>query len=169
MSVVDKIKSQDELAEIIRREQDAGKKVVFTNGCFDLIHVGHTRYLKTAREKGDLLVVALNSDESIRQLKGDRRPLLPLNERLRILASFWMVDFVTWFDELDPWNCINKLRPNVLVKGGNYKINEIVGRDIVWALGGEVIAAPLFPGKSTSDIIQEIVERFSQKQNSIRR
>lgn len=167
--VADKIKSQDKLAEIIQSEQSKGKKVVFTNGCFDLIHVGHTRYLKTARSKGDLLVVALNSDESIRKLKGDKRPILPLNERLRILASFWMVDYVTWFDELDPWNCINKLRPNVLVKGGNYKIDEIVGRDIVWSIGGEVIATPLFPGKSTSDIIKTIVERYSQKQNQNKR
>ena len=161
MKVKDKIKTQDELVEILQKEKAAGKKVVFTNGCFDIVHVGHTRYLKLAREKGDLLVVALNTDESARQLKGEERPLLPLDERLRIIASFWMVNYVTWFDELDPWNVIKKLRPDVLIKGGDYQIDEIVGRDILWKTGGEVIVVPLFQGNSTSRVLQRVIDRFS--------
>ncbi len=158
-----KIKAPAELAEIIEREKTSGKKVVFTNGCFDIMHVGHTRYLKYARARGDMLVVALNTDESVRRLKGPTRPLLRLDERLRIMAAFWMVDYVTYFDEPDPWQIINTLKPNVLVKGGDYKIDEIIGRDVVWAEGGEVIAAPHFEGASTSEIINSVILNFAKK------
>ncbi len=163
MRTFDKIKSPAELSTIIQREKAAGKKAVFTNGCFDIIHVGHARYLKFARELGDLLIVALNTDESVKQLKGPSRPILRLDERLRIMAAFWMVDYVTFFAELDPWNLINQLRPNVLVKGGDYKVDEIVGRDIVWAEGGEVITAPHFKGAATTEIINRILQNFGVK------
>ncbi len=163
MKIMDKIKSPDEVAEIVKKEQADGKTAVFTNGCFDLIHVGHTRYLKQARGYGDVLIVALNTDESVVKLKGPKRPLLPLSERLRIIASFSMVDYVTWFNELDPWEVINTIRPKILVKGGNYKIDEIIGRDIIWSIGGRVIPAPLFKGISTSTIIERVVHRFANK------
>jgi rfaE bifunctional protein nucleotidyltransferase chain/domain len=168
MASRDKIKTKQELKPIVERFKQAGKRVVFTNGCFDLIHIGHIRYLREARARGDALIVALNTDRSIRELKGWKRPILRQDERIRIIAALEMVDFVTTFDELDPHAIISYLKPQVLVKGGDYQIDEIVGRDIVWGEGGNVLAVPLIQGASTSDIINEILRRFAPHAESRR-
>ena len=146
-----------ELARLLNEARAAGRRVVFTNGVFDLIHPGHVRFLKEARTLGDLLVVALNSDDSVRRIKGDRRPILPLVERSKILASFECVDYVTHFDEDTPDAIIRMLRPHVLVKGGDYALDDIVGRDFVESQGGEVRALKFADGFSTTAVIERIV------------
>jgi rfaE bifunctional protein nucleotidyltransferase chain/domain len=162
----EKIKTKEELRPIIEDLRRAGKRVVFTNGWFYHKNIGHVRYLREARARGDVLVVALNTDRSIRALKGWRRPILREDERTRIIAAFEMVDFVTMFDELDPQEIIAYLRPQVLIKGGDYRIDEIVGREVVWAEGGEVAAVPLVQGASTSEVIEEILRRFAPQAES---
>lgn len=135
-----------------------GARIVFTNGVFDLLHRGHIRYLREARAMGDLLVVALNSDASVARLKGPRRPLLPLSERVKIMAALDMVDYVTSFDEDTPLEIIELIQPDVLVKGGDYTPDTIVGRDAVEARGGRVVALPLTEGASTSGLITRILQ-----------
>jgi len=154
----DKVKSLSELKEIVDSLKKQGKKIGFTNGCFDLIHVGHIKYLRAAKKFADILIVAINSDKSVKSLKGNKRPLFPQNERAEILSAFEFVDYVVIFDELDPEKTISTLLPDVLVKGGDYKINEIIGRDTVTSHGGKVITIPEIEGKSTSDIIKKINE-----------
>ena len=153
-----KVKSLSELKEIVDSLKKQGKKIGFTNGCFDLIHVGHIKYLRAAKKFADILIVAINSDKSVKSLKGNKRPLFPQNERAEILSAFEFVDYVVIFDELDPEKTISTLLPDVLVKGGDYKINEIIGRDTVTSHGGKVITIPEIEGKSTSDIIKKINE-----------
>lgn len=161
---LDKLKTLEELKGIVRNLQASGKVVVFTNGCFDLLHRGHTRYLHQAKALGDVLVVAINSDESVRRLKGPGRPILPAEERAEILSALAVVDYVTVFEELDPGRVIAALEPDVLVKGGDWGPDQIVGRGIVQAKGGRVISLPFVPGSSTSGIIQRILERHPQIQ-----
>ncbi|MFN3476457.1 MAG: D-glycero-beta-D-manno-heptose 1-phosphate adenylyltransferase, partial [Candidatus Methylomirabilales bacterium] len=156
---LDKLKTLEELKRIVRSLQDSGKVVVFTNGCFDLLHRGHIRYLSQAKALGDVLVVGLNSDESVRRLKGPGRPILPVEERAEILSALAPVDYVTVFEELDPGRVIAALEPDVLVKGGDWGPDQIVGREIVQAKGGRVVSLPFGPGSSTSGIIQRILER----------
>ncbi len=139
--------------EAARRE---GARVVFTNGCFDILHVGHVRYLRAARSHGDALVVAINSDASVRELKGEGRPVVPENERAEMLAALAVVDYVTVFDAVSPRPLIAKLLPDVLVKGGDYSLNEIHGREEVEAAGGRVLSLPFVEGASTSNIIERI-------------
>ncbi len=155
-----KIKTQDELREIIEDMHSAGKKVVFTNGCFDLIHTGHVRYLKIAKSYGDTLVVAINSDESIRRIKGEKRPIMPQEERAEVLAALFMVDFVTVFEEDDPHRVITELMPDVLVKGGDWELDQIVGRDVVEESGGKVYSIPYIEGSSTTTIIERVMEKY---------
>jgi rfaE bifunctional protein nucleotidyltransferase chain/domain len=155
-----KIKTRKELRTIVAQHQECGRKVVFTNGCFDLIHIGHIRYLREARQQGDVLIVAINSDASVRKIKGPQRPILGETERSRILEAFEVVDYITVFEEVDPWQIINDLKPDVLVKGGDYEINEIVGHDLVLETGGRVLSVPLVPGASTSKVIQTILDRY---------
>ncbi|HXF05117.1 MAG TPA: D-glycero-beta-D-manno-heptose 1-phosphate adenylyltransferase [Blastocatellia bacterium] len=138
-----------------------GKRVVFTNGCFDLLHPGHVRLLAEAKHLGDVLIVALNSDRSVRQLKGAGRPILSQEERCEIVAALEMVDYVTTFDELTPRELIRKLLPDVLVKGGDWSIEEIVGREDVQAHGGQVLSLPFVPGYSTTRMIERIIRTFS--------
>ncbi|MBU0533616.1 MAG: D-glycero-beta-D-manno-heptose 1-phosphate adenylyltransferase [Candidatus Omnitrophica bacterium] len=144
------------LKEKLLEEKKQNKKIVFTNGCFDLIHQGHIILLQKAKSEGDLLVVAINSDDSIKKLKGKNRPIFPEYERAEILASFWMVDFVTIFNEETPYKIISGLKPDVLVKGGDWKIAEVVGRDIVETNGGRVVIIPQVESSSTSEIIDKI-------------
>ena len=132
-----------------------GKTVVFTNGCFDLLHAGHLKVLEQCKKHGDLLVVALNSDSSVRRIKGPKRPILPLKERGALMAALKPVDFVTWFDEDTPVNLIKKLRPDVLVKGGDWTADKIIGREFV----KKVVRIPLVKGRSTSAIIADISAR----------
>jgi rfaE bifunctional protein nucleotidyltransferase chain/domain len=147
----------EELRRILDGHREQGEKIVFTNGVFDLLHPGHIRYLREARAEGDRLVVAINSDSSARRLKGADRPVLPQHERAKILASLDVVDYVTVFDEDTPAEIIEALRPDVLVKGGDYKLDEIVGRDFVESTGGKVKAIPFVEGLSSSNIIDRIV------------
>jgi rfaE bifunctional protein nucleotidyltransferase chain/domain len=137
----------------------SGQKMAFTNGVFDLIHPGHVATLRYARGLADFLVVGLNSDESVRRLKGPKRPLLLAQERGKILASLDMVDYVVEFGENDPERLIRVLQPDVLVKGGDYDLSHIVGRDIVEAHGGRVATVPFLDGRSTSDIVQRVLDR----------
>ena len=137
-------------------EKKNNKRIVFTNGCFDLIHKGHIALLKGAKREGDILVVALNSDDSVRGLKGEGHPIFPASERAEILASFQMVDFVTIFREDTPYKIISELKPDVLIKGGDWDREQVVGRDIVEANGGRVIIIPQIKGYSTSEIIEKI-------------
>lgn len=139
----------------LRRE---GRRVVFTNGCFDLLHPGHVRYLAQARALGDALIVALNSDRSVRVLKGEARPILNEGERAEVIAALEVVDLVTIFDEETPRELIADLLPDVLVKGGDWAVDQIVGREEVEAAGGKVISLPYVEGSSTSDIIERIIK-----------
>ncbi len=135
-----------------------GRRVVFTNGCFDLLHPGHIRGLELARALGDVLIVGLNSDASVRQLKGEGRPILPERERAEILAALESVDAVVIFDAPTPRELIARLLPDVLVKGGDWPGDQIVGREEVEAAGGRVVSVPVVPGHSTSAILQKIRE-----------
>jgi D-beta-D-heptose 7-phosphate kinase/D-beta-D-heptose 1-phosphate adenosyltransferase len=143
--------------EDLRRD---GKRVVFTNGCFDILHIGHVRYLSAARNEGDLLVVGLNSDQSVRLIKGDRRPIVAQDQRLEILASLQFVDYITLFDEPDPLKLIQLLKPAILVKGADWDADEILGADFVKASGGRVARVSLAKDASTSKIIEKIVQRY---------
>ena len=141
----------------------SGRKVVFTNGVFDLLHAGHVDSLRRARAEGDVLIVALNQDESVRRLKGEGRPILPIGQRLRLLAAMEMVDAVVAFAEDTPAKIIETVAPDVLVKGGHYSVPEIVGHEFVLDRGGRVLSLPLLPGRSTSGLVDTIKERFAKK------
>jgi len=146
----------NEAREQIEQWRSRGKRIVFTNGCFDLLHPGHVAYLEKARELGDALVVGLNDDGSVRHLKGDRRPINPLPDRARMLAALGMVDIVIAFSGDTPLELIRALRPDVLVKGGDYEPDMIVGAGEVRASGGEVVAIPFVEGYSTTALIARI-------------
>ncbi|MDO9081061.1 MAG: D-glycero-beta-D-manno-heptose 1-phosphate adenylyltransferase, partial [Desulfuromonadales bacterium] len=141
-------------------ERERGKKIVFTNGCFDLLHVGHVKYLQQARRLGDLLVLGLNTDASIRRLKGSKRPLIDEAERAHILAALGCIDYVVLFDEETPYELIQLLRPDILVKGGDYTAEEVVGRDLVESWGGRVELITFVDGKSTTSTIDKILEAY---------
>jgi D-beta-D-heptose 7-phosphate kinase/D-beta-D-heptose 1-phosphate adenosyltransferase len=155
-----------DIEELIRereRLRGEGKRVVFTNGCFDLLHAGHVRYLAQARALGDVLIVALNSDASVRKLKGEGRPILNLQERAEVLAALAAVDYVTVFDEQTPRQLIASLLPDVLVKGGDWPVEQIVGREEVEASGGRVLSLAYIEGSSTSDIVERIINTVKQE------
>ena len=145
---------------LLQQRQERGETIVFTNGCFDLLHVGHIQSPQQARALGDCLVVALNDDASVRLLKGEQRPVLPQQERARILAALECVDYVIIFSEPTPLTLITHLRPNVLVKGGDYTRATVVGCEVVEAYGGRVCILPSVPGVSTTEILGSIVERY---------
>jgi D-beta-D-heptose 7-phosphate kinase/D-beta-D-heptose 1-phosphate adenosyltransferase len=151
---IKKVLPLDEAIEVVDELKRGGKRVVFTNGCFDLLHPGHTRYLAEARKLGDALLVAVNSDRSVRALKGPGRPVMPQDERAEILAALECVDYLTIFDDLTPQAVIERMLPQVLVKGGDWEPTEIVGRSEVEAAGGKVVSIPVVPGLSTSALIQ---------------
>jgi D-beta-D-heptose 7-phosphate kinase/D-beta-D-heptose 1-phosphate adenosyltransferase len=152
-----KILSRDELAKVVGEQRAKGSKIVFTNGCFDLMHVGHTRYLQAAKDLGDLLVVAVNSDASVRSLnKAPDRPIVSEAQRAEVVAALGSVDYVILFNEPDPHSLIATLQPDVLVKGGDWAVEQIVGREIVEARGGVVRTIPLVPGMSTTSLIERI-------------
>jgi D-beta-D-heptose 7-phosphate kinase/D-beta-D-heptose 1-phosphate adenosyltransferase len=166
----EKIHDARALAEILRARRggsataggaagDGGRRerIVFTNGCFDLLHVGHLRYLCEARTLGDCLIVAINDDASVRRLKGERRPVLKLRERLEVLAGLRCVDYVTWFGEDTPIPLLEMLRPDVLVKGANYPVEGVVGREAVAAWGAQVRVVALSEGRSTTGLIEKVL------------
>ncbi len=156
----DKIKSLEEVVRVRAVMRAANQKLVFTNGCFDLLHVGHVRYLNHARSLGDALVVAVNSDESVRKLKGPGRPIMPERERAEVLAALACVDHVFIFGDPTPQQVIDAIVPDILVKGADWQIDEIVGRATVENAGGVVRNIPLVEGASTTSIISRVLERF---------
>jgi D-beta-D-heptose 7-phosphate kinase/D-beta-D-heptose 1-phosphate adenosyltransferase len=156
-----KIVPRESLAMVVQAHRQRGERLVFTNGCFDLLHVGHIHYLQHARTLGERLIVGLNDDVSVRQLKGAGRPVLPQDERARILAALTCVDYVTIFSESTPLALIKTIRPDILVKGGDYTPETVVGREEVEAYGGRVYIAPYVPGVSTTALVETIVQRHS--------
>ncbi|MFP3928799.1 MAG: D-glycero-beta-D-manno-heptose 1-phosphate adenylyltransferase [Desulfobacteraceae bacterium] len=153
-----KIRTLDAVKEEAARLRAAGRSIVFTNGCFDILHPGHTRYLLEARKLGDYLVVALNSDRSVRAIKGEGRPVIPEDDRAEVLAALESVDAVVLFDEEDPLEVIKTLKPDILVKGGDWEEDAIVGAPEVKKAGGLVKTIPVLPGRSSSRIIRRIRE-----------
>jgi D-beta-D-heptose 7-phosphate kinase/D-beta-D-heptose 1-phosphate adenosyltransferase len=156
-----KIKHLDVLTAIIAAEKARGKQIVFTNGCFDLLHAGHVKYLQKARSLGDILIMGLNSDASVRRLKGEKRPLIGEGERAHILAALDCIDYVVVFDEDTPLELITALKPHILAKGGDYTADGVVGKDVVEAYGGRVELVTFVDGKSTTNIIERILERYA--------
>jgi rfaE bifunctional protein nucleotidyltransferase chain/domain len=156
-----KMKSLDEIIKERIRFRELKKRLVFTNGCFDILHIGHVRYLNHARTLGDALVVAVNSDRSVRLIKGEPRPVIPEMERAEVLAALASVDFVFIFDDVTPQKVIDALVPDVLVKGSDWELSDVVGRDTVENAGGSVLTVPLVEGSSTSGIIRKVLDRFS--------
>ncbi len=156
----EKVKTRESLCETVESLKAKGKMIVFTNGCFDLLHVGHVRYLEQAKSLGDILVVGINSDRSVRSLKGPNRPILPEEERAEILSGLGCIDYVTVFDEADPFVLISLLKPHILVKGGDWTRETTVGREVVEQGGGKVIILPFVEGSSTSNIIETVLKRF---------
>lgn len=150
------ILSLAELKAERQRLRSAGKVVVLTNGCFDLLHPGHVRYLSEARQLGDVLIVALNSDRAVGELKGSDRPILNQSERAEVISALACVDYVTVFDDVSPREMIASILPDVLVKGGDWGLDQIIGREEVEAAGGRVLSLPFVEGVSTSEIIERI-------------
>ncbi|MGB9823514.1 MAG: D-glycero-beta-D-manno-heptose 1-phosphate adenylyltransferase [Candidatus Hydrothermia bacterium] len=158
MNFKEKIKTKLELLEILDKLRDS-KKIVFTNGCFDVLHRGHVEYLAFARSLGDLLVVAVNSDNSVRRLKGSGRPINKLEDRMVVLSALEMVDYVVSFEEDTPYEIIKILRPHIIVKGGDYSVEEVVGKEIVESYGGKVVIAPYIEGFSTTHILRRLKDK----------
>ena len=150
-----------ELAEILTQRRRRGEKVVFTNGCFDILHAGHVKYLQFARQQGDMLVVGLNSDKSVAALKGAKRPIVAQSERAMIVSALSAVDYVVIFDDETPAALIKEIRPDILVKGEDWREKGVVGRDTVEADGGKVILAPLVEGLSTTGIVERVLDAYS--------
>ena len=149
-----KLLADAEIASTRAAWREAGKKVVFTNGCFDILHLGHVRYLSYARSLGDLLVVGVNSDASVRRNKGPLRPIVGQEDRAALLLALRCVDYVVFFEEDTPYNLITQVKPDILVKGGDYAIEQIAGGDFVRERGGQVLTIPLVPGYSTTSILE---------------
>lgn len=160
MKVKDKILDWKTLKEKVREWKRQGFTIVFTNGCFDLLHIGHIRYLEAAKGYGDKLIVAVNSDKSVRAIKGSKKPLVPQEERVELIAALSFVDSITVFDQSTPLELIEYLCPDVLVKGSDWAEDEIVGSKTVIAHGGKVIRVPQVEGASTSILIERILKRF---------
>jgi len=158
-----KIKDRQRLAALLERERERGKRIVFTNGCFDLLHVGHVKYLQAARRLGDLLVLGLNSDDSVRRLKGTGRPLINQDERAHILAALDCIDYVVVFDEDTPLELIRALHPQILVKGGDYTPEGVVGKDLVEGYGGRVELIQFVDGRSTTGIVEKILQQYRER------
>ena len=151
-----KLRSLTEIAGLAVQARESSKRVVFTNGCFDLLHRGHVHVLRQAKAKGDLLIVGINSDRSVKAIKGESRPILPEIDRVELIAAMEMVDYVVLFDEPDPYRLIAAIKPDVLAKGGDWSTDNIVGADIVTEAGGEIAIIPYLQGFSTTEIIERI-------------
>jgi len=157
---MNKIFTKERLKEKLNGLRQAGKTIVFTNGCFDILHVGHVRYLGEAKKLGDILVLALNSDVSVRAIKGEKRPLVPEDERADIMAALEYIDYVILFDDPTPQQLVEYLQPDILVKGGDWEAGAIAGADFVKAAGGRVITIPLTEGRSTTNIVEKILQVY---------
>jgi rfaE bifunctional protein nucleotidyltransferase chain/domain len=159
----EKIKNLGNAKKIREEARAEGKVVVFTNGCFDLVHAGHVDYLEAARAEGDMLIVGMNSDASMKRIKGKKRPLTPAAQRAAVLAGLYAVDLVVEFDEDDPLNIIKALKPDVLVKGADWAEDRIIGAAAVKEAGGRVVRVELTEGPSTSEMIEKIVDKYGDK------
>lgn len=157
-----KVISKNILKSLLDKAKKNNKIVVFTNGCFDILHRGHIRYLKKAKKCGDILVIGLNTDSSVKTIKGPKRPIIPERDRAEILASLNMVDYVVLFSDSTPYNLIKFLKPDILVKGADYQVSEIAGSDVVKKSGGKVKRITLEKGLGTSEIIKIIMERYKK-------
>jgi D-beta-D-heptose 7-phosphate kinase/D-beta-D-heptose 1-phosphate adenosyltransferase len=155
----DRTLKKKEIKDEVQKLKKAGKKIVFTNGCFDLLHLGHINLFQKAKSLGDILIVAINSDKSLRSLKGPKRPLVKQNDRAKLLLALKSIDFVVVFNEQTPSEILRELKPDILVKGGDYKLNEIVGREFV----KKIYRFPFVKGHSTTKLIKLIVERYGRK------
>ena len=155
--ILDRITLKEKLDTLTKK----GKKIAFTNGCFDILHIGHVRYLREAKKTADILVLALNSDASVRTIKGEKRPLVPEDERAEIMAALEFIDFVTIFDETTPLELINLLKPDMLIKGGDWPEDKVVGRDEIRKWGGKLTLIPEIKGKSTTNIVDKIRQLYS--------
>lgn len=162
MITTEKIKRRSVLKDILDGLKAEGKTVVFTNGCFDILHIGHVRYLEAARELGDCLVVAVNTDEGVRRLKGSSRPLVPEFERAEMVAALECVDYVTLFDEETPIAAISYLKPDIHAKGGDYTGDDLPEAEVVKSYGGKIVILSLVEGKSTTNIVARIVETYEK-------
>ncbi len=160
-NLLDKIKSLDDAKTRVDALKASGKKIVFTNGCFDILHAGHVMYLDEAKALGDVLVLGLNSDSSIQQLKGSHRPVVKEKERQLVMAALESIDFVILFQETTPFTLIETLKPDIHVKGGDYKADQLPEYPIVKSYGGDVQILPFYPGMSTTSIINTILETYT--------
>lgn len=158
-----KIKTLEQIRKIAAELKSKGKKIVTTNGCFDVLHIGHIRYLRNAKKLGDVLIIGLNTDSSVKQYKGDKRPLVPEDERAEMLSALEFVDYIVKFSERDPRNLLDTIKPDIHVKGGDYKMEQIIEKDVVEKNGGKVVLLPLVHGKSTTNIINRIMEVYGNK------
>jgi D-beta-D-heptose 7-phosphate kinase/D-beta-D-heptose 1-phosphate adenosyltransferase len=159
-SRLEKLLDHEALMQKVLELRQAGQKIVFTNGCFDILHPGHVVYLRTARSLGDVLIVGVNSDRAVRELKGEQRPILNQQERCAVLSGLESVSYVIVFDERTPLNLIKSISPDVLVKGGDWEFDQIVGREEVETNGGQVVLVPFQAGQSTSGIIERVLSRY---------
>ena len=157
---MNKILERNALKNKLEELRKEGKKIAFTNGCFDILHVGHIRYLREAKKTADILVLALNSDSSVRAIKGEKRPLMSEEERAEILAALEFIDFVTIFQELTPLELINYLKPDILIKGGDWPKEKVIGREEIKKWGGRVAIIPEVEGKSTTNIVEKIKKMY---------
>ncbi len=158
---MNKILDRNTLENELDALRKKGKKIAFTNGCFDILHIGHVRYLREAKKTADILVLALNSDSSVKKIKGEKRPLVPQEDRAEIMAALEFIDFVTIFDETTPLELINLLKPDVLIKGGDWAEDKVVGRDEIKKWGGKLTLIPEINGKSTTSIVDKIRQVYS--------
>lgn len=156
-----KIYEKIDLANKLQEFKDQNKKIVFTNGCFDILHTGHVRYLNAARAEGDILVVGLNSDQSVKTIKGPKRPIMNQDDRAEVLSGLTCVDYITIFNEPDPLILISYLEPDILVKGADWEEEEIIGADFVKSKGGKLIRVNIVPGISTTEVITRILDKYS--------
>ena len=152
------IEDWDKLTNELNELKSQGKRIIFTNGCFDILHLGHVSYLKQAKELGDILVLALNTDDSVKKLKGDSRPINNQQDRALVINELKSIDYVTFFSEDTPYNIIKTLKPNIIAKGGDYSPEQVVGKDIVERYGGKVEIIPFVEGKSTTNIVNRMRE-----------
>ena len=163
MQTKNKIIKRQNAFKVLKNNTETGQSIVFTNGCFDILHSGHVSLLERAKSLGDILFLALNTDESVKRLKGEKRPINDQKERARIVAGLEAVDYVTFFSEDTPKKIIKEVNPDILVKGGDYKPEEVIGRKHVEKSGGEVITLPLKKGKSTTNLIDKITGLYCKK------
>jgi len=151
------ITERNKISQIAESLRNQGKRIVFTNGCFDILHAGHVSYLEQARSHGDVMIIGLNNDASVKRLKGHNKPINCEQDRAMVLSALRCVDYVSLFEEDTPYELIREIKPDILIKGGDYMISEIVGADFVQSNGGKVLTIPLLEGRSTSNIIEKII------------